>query len=201
MENVLENKFIEKKYIENLNLSYTHTSARSLVSLHRLEKLKVLYLDYCPSLSSKGQKNVFSLLIKRDPIPNLEVVSIVGTSSTLSHKWFSHIEVSCPKLKAVFFTRKKGIKVGGLKDIVSGRTMVEPIVLPCGHISDLKVIDKERKCSIDDIEVDPLECIAINPSICHLYFEHNEWHVEVVDVLRKHLSKRAIYHFSCGTFF
>jgi len=79
--------------------------------------------------------------------------------------------------------------------------MLEPVLLPCGHVAELKVIDSTRKCYTDGLEVNPLECININPSICHLFKEDKKWHVEIVDVLRKHLSKRAVYHLFCGTFY
>jgi hypothetical protein len=58
--------------VEILNLSKTQTSARSLLSLHRMSNLRVLYLDHCPSLKKSG-KDVFSLLSRKSQIPNLEV--------------------------------------------------------------------------------------------------------------------------------
>jgi len=49
--------------IEVLNLSYTHTTPRSLLSLHRLLNLHTLNLDHCPSLQKQG-KTIFNLLTK-----------------------------------------------------------------------------------------------------------------------------------------
>jgi len=95
--------------IEVLNLSHTHTTPRSLLSLYRLINLHTLNLDNCSSLQ-KQDKTIFNLLTKKDPIQSLKRLSIVGTSSSLSHKWFNQIESACPQLTEVYFTRKKKLK-------------------------------------------------------------------------------------------
>lgn len=69
--------------VEVLNLSKTQTSARSLLSLHRMSNLRVLYLDHCPSLKKSG-KDVFSLLSRKSQIPNLEVCCAQMFNSTNS---------------------------------------------------------------------------------------------------------------------
>jgi len=93
--------------VEELILSRTKTSAQGLGSLYLFRNLKTLNLDHCENLSERFS---FNSLSKDDKIPKLKVLSLVGTSSTLSHKWLSDIEAACPKLCKIYFTRKKGYK-------------------------------------------------------------------------------------------
>jgi hypothetical protein len=131
--------------VEVLNLSKTQTTARSLLSLHRLSNLRTLYLDHCLSLKKSG-KDVFSLLSKKSPIPNLEELSVVGTSEVLSLNWFVEVETNCPKLNTIYFTRKKGTKALGWQDLVMMQTMRNPQLLPCGHIAEKASIIEQRMC-------------------------------------------------------
>lgn len=59
--------------IEVLNLSHTHTTERSLLSLHKLSNLHTLYLDHCLTLQQRGRK-IFSLLGRKGPISSLRVI-------------------------------------------------------------------------------------------------------------------------------
>jgi len=121
----------------------------------------------------------------------------------LSHKWFNQIESSCPSLKEVYFTRKKGTKVVGWTDVVLMQTIREPQLLPCGHISDLEPLLKTKKCCFDHIEVKRDELLPLEPSISHLYLntKNNKWEVDIVDASRQPLEDRTIYHTNCGTFY
>eukprot|EP01130_Rhizamoeba_saxonica_P006511 TRINITY_DN2588_c0_g1_i1.p1 TRINITY_DN2588_c0_g1~~TRINITY_DN2588_c0_g1_i1.p1 ORF type:complete len:611 (+),score=123.96 TRINITY_DN2588_c0_g1_i1:11-1843(+) len=186
--------------IEILDLSSTLTSARSLLSVHRMINLRVIYLDHCNDIQNAGKK-IFNLLCKKPPIPNLEMFSAVGTSSGLSHKWLRDLGASCPKLNEVFYTRRRGDKVIGMRDAVLDQTMRNPQLLPCGHIADRKVCLNIGNCSVDKIKFDTVDLKTLTPSISHLYLEDGGWKVEIVDCLRETLSSKSFYHLECGTFY
>lgn len=190
--------------VEVLNLSHTNTSPQALMSLHRLRALRELYLDYCPALLQSG-KQVFSLLLKHDKIPRLRRLSVVGTSSELSHLWLEKIELSCPSLHEVYFTRapllsarhaapdtragKKGTKALGWQDMILMQTMRRPQLLPCGHIGDKESSLRLGYCGLDRTMFLPDELVPLHPNISFLYKcdapnAPAKWLVCIVDQLR-----------------
>eukprot|EP01129_Flabellula_baltica_P003629 TRINITY_DN13384_c0_g1_i1.p1 TRINITY_DN13384_c0_g1~~TRINITY_DN13384_c0_g1_i1.p1 ORF type:complete len:569 (+),score=76.95 TRINITY_DN13384_c0_g1_i1:568-2274(+) len=185
--------------LETLNLSHTHTSARSLLSLHNMVNLREIYLDYCPDIEKFG-KNIFKLLASRDPIPNLELLSVIKTSCKLSQKWFSIIEKSCPKIRTVFFTRKPGTKAVGWRDSPDSRSMKEPHLAPCGHFVDISTFN--GYCQLDNIKCNLYELIAVDPMVSLLEKDQNdEWNSQIVDATRKPLESVAVVHLECGSFY
>jgi hypothetical protein len=150
--------------VQVLDLSHTRTSPRSLLSLHRLTNLRELYLDYCPSIQKSG-KHVFSLLVKKDPIPTLECLSVVGTSQVMSHQWLADVEQRCPNIKRVFFSRKLSTKAIGWQDVILMQTMRDPQLLPCGHIGDKGSALSIGYCGFDRETFRPEELLPVNPAV------------------------------------
>jgi len=147
-------------------------------------------------------------LTKNDPIPKLQLLSVVGTSSELSHQWFEKIETSCPVLSDVFFTRKKGTKALGWQDVIMLQTMRKPQLLPCGHIGDKESSLRSGFCSLDRKHFMEEELIAVDPLISHLQKQPDplnpgktRWVVQIVDQLRQPLGDKCYYHPECGTFY
>jgi len=161
-------------------------------------------LDHCPHLVEKG-KQVFNLLHKRYPIPKLEVLSIVETSSILSHTWLSEIQSSCPLLEKIFFTRKKGTKALGWHDSIMMQTMRKPHLLPCGHIGDRDTLTLVGNCSLDRLPFRAVDLLPLNPVITSLIKDktNNKWTAIIVDYSRQPLDSKVLYHHSsnCGCFF
>jgi hypothetical protein len=175
------------------------------MSLHRLRALRELYLDYCPALLQSG-KQVFSVLVKHDKIPRLKLLSVVGTSSELSHLWLEKIEASCPSLREVYFTRKKGTKALGWQDLILMQTMRRPQLLPCGHIGDKESSLRLGYCGLDRTMFLPDELVPLHPNISFLEKSVDEqgrskWIVSIVDQHREPLADKTLYHMDCGTFF
>jgi len=188
--------------IENLNLTHTKTSPQALGSLYRLRNLVELNLDHCDAIISQGRQ-AFNALNKDDPIPNLELLSVVGTSSLLSHKWLAEIQEVCPKLSRIYFTRKKGTKALGWQDVILMQTMRIPVLLPCGHIGDRASLKQLGYCSFDRQPFKNSELIEINPAISYLVKDvnnHDKWKASIVDCHRNPLEAKVLYH-PCGTFF
>ena len=75
--------------------------------------------------------NVFEHLVKYNHIQNLEILSLIGTSLSLSKSWLSQLEKRCPVLRLVFFTPSSNQKTLGWDDIILMQTMRHPILLPC----------------------------------------------------------------------
>lgn len=150
--------------VQVLDLSHTRTSPRSLLSLHRLVNLRELYLEYCPSIQKSG-KHVFSLLVKKDPIPSLECLSVVGTSQVMSHQWLADVEQRCPNIKRVFFSRKPGMKAIGWQDVILMQTMRDPQLLPCGHIGDKQSALSVGYCGFDRETFRSEELLPVNPAV------------------------------------
>jgi len=188
-----------EKELEVLNLSYTPTSHRSLLVLHRMINLRKLYLDFCPSLRRSG-KNIFDLLLKKDPIPHLQVLSVVGTSKILSDDWLKNVDLSGPSIERVYFTRVPGTKALGWNDVIMMQTMRDPVLLPCGHIADRESIQKFGKCSICRCALRS-HLVSINPAITCVYRQDNGWKAHIVDTLRKPLDGCVLFHPSCGAFY
>jgi len=186
--------------VEHLNLSGTQTSANAMQNLFRLTNLQELYLDDCTSLIEAG-RSVFSALAKKNPIPKLRLLSVVGTSSVLSHKWLSEIATTCPQLSEIYFTRKRGTKALGWQDIIMMQTMRRPTLLPCGHIGDKQSLTKLGCCSLDRIPFDVNAIVALEPALSYLCKSADDkWSVHIIDFLRSPLDAKTCYH-SCGHFF
>jgi hypothetical protein len=187
--------------LERLNLSSTRTSPRSLLSLHKLSNLKELLLDHCPSIQKSG-KNVFSLLLKKDSIPSLTSLSVVGTSQVMSISWIAEVEQRCPNLKRVFFTRQPGVKALGWSDNVLMQTMRDPLLLPCGHIGDRASLLSLGYCAYDRQPFRVSELASLNPNITVLEKDdEGKWNATIVDAARKPLGAKVIYHRQCGSFY
>eukprot|EP01124_Arcella_intermedia_P015191 TRINITY_DN21700_c0_g1_i1.p1 TRINITY_DN21700_c0_g1~~TRINITY_DN21700_c0_g1_i1.p1 ORF type:complete len:554 (+),score=137.20 TRINITY_DN21700_c0_g1_i1:433-2094(+) len=189
--------------VEKLNLTKTNTSPQALGLLFRLRNLRELYLDYCEQIISKG-RTAFSLLSKDDPVPKLELLSVIGTSSELSSKWLSDIQAACPLLSKVYFTRKKGTKTIGWQDIVLMQTMRIPSLLPCGHIGDKESLKQLGYCSFDRQPFRHHELLELNPKISFLSKDpknDSNWNAAIVDLQRNLLDAKVYYHSDCGNFF
>jgi len=184
--------------VEELILSRTKTSAQGLGSLYLFRNLKTLNLDHCENLSERFS---FNSLSKDDKIPKLKVLSLVGTSSTLSHKWLSDIEAACPKLCKIYFTRKKGTKALGWQDVVLMQALRIPVLLPCGHIGDKSSIRQLGYCSFDRQPFRGSDMVEVNPLITLLVKDSTtqKWHASIVDVYRNPLDAKVLYH-GCGSF-
>jgi len=184
--------------VEELYLSRTKTSPQGLGSLHLFRNLKTLYLDHCENLAERLS---FNALSKDDKIPNLKVLSLVGTSSSLSHKWLSDIETACPKLCKIYFTRKKGTKILGWQDVVLMQSLRIPVLLPCGHLGDKSTLNKLGYCSFDRQPFRSSDLVDVNPLITLLVKDTDslKWHASVVDVYRNALDAKVLYH-GCGSF-
>jgi len=128
-------------------------------------------------------------------------LSLVGTSSTLSHKWLSDIEEACPKLCKIYFTRKKGTKALGWQDIVLMQSLRIPVLLPCGHIGDRASLRQLGYCSFDRQPFRSTDIIEINPMISLLVKDptSQKWAASIVDIYRKPLEAKVLYH-GCGSF-
>lgn len=187
--------------VERLNLSDTRTSPRSLLSLHKLSNLQELLLDKCPSIQKSG-KNVFSLLLKKDAIPSLTSLSVVGTSQVMSVSWIAEVEQRCPNLKKLYFTRQPGVKALGWSDNVMMQTMRDPLLLPCGHIGDRASLLSLGYCAFDRQAFRVSELASLHPNITLLEKdEHGKWNATIVDAGRRPLDAKVVYHRHCGSFF
>jgi ubiquitin-conjugating enzyme E2 J2 len=187
--------------VEILNLTGTQTSARSLLSLYRLTNLRELYLDHCYELKKSGEK-VFSLLSKKEKIQALEVLSVVDTSEVLDNNWLTDVGSRCPRLKTVYFTRKKGTKALGWQDLILMQTMRNPQLLPCGHIGDKESTVSLSYCSLDRESFRLEELVPLNPSNTKLSKGQSaEWSATVVDACREPLDSKCLYHVPCGEFY
>lgn len=187
--------------VERLNLSDTRTSPRSLLSLHKLSNLHELILDRCPSIQKSG-KNVFSLLLKKDSIPSLTSLSVVGTSQVMSVTWISEVEQRCPNVKKLYFTRQPGVKALGWSDNVMMQTMRDPLLLPCGHIGDRASLLSLGYCALDRQPFRVSELASLHPNITLLEKDElGKWNATIVDVGRKPLDPKVLYHRHCGSFY
>lgn len=187
--------------VEVLNLSDTRTSPRSLLSLHKLSNLRELLLDRCPSIQKSG-KNVFSLLLKKDSIPSLTSLSVVGTSQVMSTSWISEVEQRCPNVKRLYFTRQPGVKALGWSDNVMMQTMRDPLLLPCGHIGDRASLLSLGYCALDRQPFRVNELASLHPNITLLEKdEQGKWIATIVDCGRKPLDPKVLYHRHCGSFY
>jgi len=192
--------------LEVLDLSCTKTSSRSLVNFQKATNLKVLILDDCYDVrrtKDKAESNVFSLL-QEHPIPQLEVLSLVGTSTILnSHKWIDQVEKGCPKLKTLYFTRKPGEKSLGWDDVIRMQSMRDPQLLPCGHIGDLSVLKlvNPSLCPLCRADFDIPRLERIVPRITKLTKNEGKWQAEIVDHNRVKLDSKTLYHIECGEFY
>ena len=187
--------------VERLNLSDTRTSPRSLLSLHKLSNLRELLLDRCPSIQKSG-KNVFSLLLKKDSIPSLISLSVVGTSQVMSVTWVAEVEQRCPNVKRLYFTRQPGVKALGWSDNVMMQTMRDPLLLPCGHIGDRASLLSLGYCALDRQPFRVTELASLHPNITLLEKdESGKWNATIVDVGRRPLDPKVLYHRHCGSFY
>jgi hypothetical protein len=193
--------FARETEVMRLNLSSTRTSPRSLLSLHKLCNLQELLLDHCPSIQKSG-KNVFSLLLKKDSIPSLTSLSVVGTSQVMSVTWIAEVEQRCPNLKRLYFTRQPGVKALGWSDNVMMQTMRDPLLLPCGHIGDRASLLSLGYCAFDRQAFRISELASLNPNITLLEKEEDgKWNATIVDAQRKPLDPKVLYHRQCGSFY
>lgn len=186
-----------KKKVHSLNLSFTVTSSRSIASLFLMKNLTELHLDHCSSLKkskhffqliaphhSTGEK-LFSILMQKDTVPSLEVLSVVGTSDVFASNWFDQVrtycvlfflkkkclqaEAKCPKLRLVYFTRQPGTKAIGWNDAILMQTMRDPLLLPCGHIADRHIVISNNQCSFDR------QIPISNCCCCDLFLQTTIW--------------------------
>ena len=193
--------FARETEVMRLNLSSTRTSPRSLLSLHKLCNLRELLLDHCPSIQKSG-KNVFSLLLKKDSIPSLTSLSVVGTSQVMSVSWIAEVEQRCPNLTRLYFTRQPGVKALGWSDNVMMQTMRDPLLLPCGHIGDRASLLSLGYCAYDRQAFRISELASLNPNITMLEKDpEGKWNATIVDAARKPLDPKVIYHRQCGSFY
>jgi ubiquitin-protein ligase len=184
--------------VEELYLTRTKTSPQGLGSLYLFRNLKTLYLDHCENLAERFS---FNSLSKDDKIPKLKVLSLVGTSSTLSHRWLSDIEAACPKLSKIYFTRKKGTKALGWQDVILMQALRIPVLLPCGHIGDKASLRQLGYCSFDRQPFRASDMVEINPLITLVVKDEvtQKWHASIVDAYRNPLDAKVLYH-PCGSF-
>jgi len=195
------NVFARETEVKRLNLSSTRTSPRSLLSLHKLCNLEELLLDHCPSIQKSG-KNVFSLLLKKDSIPSLTSLSVVGTSQVMSVTWIAEVEQRCPNLKKLFFTRQPGVKALGWSDNVLMQTMRDPLLLPCGHIGDRASLLSLGYCALDRQAFRISELASLHPNITLLEKDSDgKWNATIVDAQRMPLDPKVVYHRQCGSFY
>lgn len=205
MRSIFYGKFLGKKIareteVEKLNLSKTRTSFRSIICLHLLSNLRELYLDYCVSLQKAG-KDVFSYLLLKDPISKLEILSVVGITKTMSEKWLKDVDLMCPKLRIVYYTKHQNSKAIGWRDIVMLQSVRQPVLLPCGHVGDREPVLAMKYCPLDRTYVDEDNILPMNPAITQLRLENNGWVSTIVDIKRKQLDSKLLYHPSCGNFY
>eukprot|EP01121_Diplochlamys_sp_Union-15-3_P011740 TRINITY_DN3433_c0_g1_i1.p1 TRINITY_DN3433_c0_g1~~TRINITY_DN3433_c0_g1_i1.p1 ORF type:complete len:494 (-),score=59.35 TRINITY_DN3433_c0_g1_i1:66-1547(-) len=193
--------FPREKEVEELNLSNTQTSKRSLLFLYQLDNLRILNLDNCPELKHSG-KDLFELIAQNGKVSNIESLSVVGISNYVAPDWLTPIDAGCPKLKKVFFTRQKGTKAIGWHDAILMQTMRDPVLLPCGHILDKESLLGQTLCSFDRKPFLEAELVLLNPSITLLEKgEDNQWVARIVDSLRTPLESKVLIHPSCGEFY
>lgn len=210
------NVFRERE-VEALILTHSNSSAKSLQNLNKAVRLRFLFLDGCPlkggpaggkdkmprgSIESFNE-NVFELLTNSGPVPSLECLSIVGTSSQLSSTWLDIVGKMCPKLKVVYFTRKIGEKALGWSDVVMMQAMREPRLLPCGHVGDAPSLAQMRTrcCPMCRTPFHNGQLVSLEASVTQVTrVDDGSWKATIVDTLRTPLDEKVVYH-ACGEFY
>jgi len=141
--------------------------------------------------------------MEKEPVPSLEILSVVGTSDVFPSDWLTQVESKCPKLKTIFFTRAPGTKAIGWSDAILMQTMRSPVLLPCGHVGDKDVVlSAGKQCPFDRRPFHSVDALLeLNPHITRLDKSENGWAAQIVDNYRTKLDTKALYHVRCGEFY
>lgn len=154
---------------------------------------------------------MFSILLTKQPVPNLRLLSVIGISKVFSGEWLDDVAARCPKLQTVYFTRRPGTKALGWNDVVMMQTMREPVLCPCGHIGEKSVLAQmaTKKCPLCRQLFRMASCLALHPRATRLQKEgfsppadrSNAWTADIVDAQLMPLTDRTLYHIKCGVFY
>ncbi len=176
-----------------VDLSRSSVSAKTFTNLHRPLKLRTVILDHCGSTGERFEN--------LGNCKNLETISLVETNLHLPRNWLVRTGANCHKLQNIYISMGVNQKILGLGDNVTLTTIINPLILGCGHLISEEILGymMEKRCPTcrTAILADPLK---ISP-IIWIRKNGEKWISEPVDILREPLGGKVLCHTSCGALY
>lgn len=182
--------------LQILSMNQTLISSSGLAFLYKLKNLRELYLDKCKEIKTIQNP-------EKTACASIRKISLVGTPCEIEENALEKIEAKFPGIEEIDFTQRslhdrEIKKLLGVYDIVTLRTIQNPVVMNCGHMLGMETYAAiNHKCpSCRKLQnKKPIWFPASR-------FEKKEgvWKIKIVDYARSALSDRVYYH-ACGQLF
>lgn len=193
---VFDDEVLEE--VEFVNLANTRTSESSLLNIHKVKKLKELILDNSRGISGEAFTAMSGVNTQ------LKKLSLVGTSSKLTHGWLSKVTEFCPALIEVRATPGPHSKTLGIESAITFATIRDARILRCGHLIDRVAMRSllQNNCPRCRKAFNPVQTKPFRPTIVYSRDGDGMWKTTPVDVNDMPLENgRVFVHQSCGSIY